>query len=107
MGVLGAVAAKLRALRSEHAPAKRPIMRIRPGFGRKGQHHHGPSVIGPRPARAGPAMTTVARPAGAVTASHQLRAGPLARPARQAVRPATMPGKLRSVLAGLGGGPPG
>ena len=48
-------------------------------------------------------MTTVARPAGSATASHQLRAGPQARPARKAVRPATMPGKLRWILAGLVG----
>jgi len=48
-------------------------------------------------------MTTVAGPAGSATARHQLRAGPLARPARRAVRPATMPGKLCWTLAGLVG----
>jgi hypothetical protein len=48
-------------------------------------------------------MTTIADPAGSATASHQFRTDPLARPPRRAVRPATMPGKLRWTLAGLVG----
>ena len=48
-------------------------------------------------------MTTVAGPAGSAAASHRVQAEPLARPARRAVRPATMPGMLHWILAALVG----